>query len=241
MNLDKDGLPIQADGDAKDQLHRIGMILIGYMVTRKPIAPPQNMLKMFYALTGILQPSPGVFIRHKGSTPDDVSCDQLIGALCGLISIGARASAKAMFLQMIRRFGFAQNIVDGLNGDSTTKKIPDFMLFRAMPLFCRFSSWAYPFAIIFDAYLLALVIGDYIYLHTDKDPADVNNTLMTVAVCSAIMPTPFSALAKWLWPKLCPGIYQRLERYHRAEALGNPEIAELWKPIVERIEPVKRS
>jgi hypothetical protein len=187
-----------------------------------------------HALWFTLQVQPGIYVRWTKGDPRDVSADQLISPLAAWTALESADQIRALFLATLRRFGFAQNRVDGLSGDRTTKKIPDFMALRAAPLFARSKWWLYPVANFADLYLIVLVLGDGVYRLVGKDPVDINNTLMTLATCRAKRPTPVSVFAAWLWPKVRPEIQKDLERYHRAEAGGNPEIASYWKPIVER-------
>jgi hypothetical protein len=235
MNVDENGLPIQSDGDKNDQLNRLG-----YIIAVNALAPVStaSVVKPDVALWGVkslLQINPGTFTRYHGGDPNDVSADQLIPVLCGFTALGFQKSMGRMFKTMMARFGFAQNVVDGLNGDYKTRKVPDFMFLRAMPLFTRYSWFTYPLAWIFDLYLFVLVIGDVIYLHTNKDPADVNNTFLTISVCALKKPTLWSIGAKELWLALCPQVYERLQRYHRAESGGNPELAEIALPLIKKL------
>jgi hypothetical protein len=230
MYLDRYGLPTQENGDGNDCLQRVGMILTADALNDK--VPASNLL---FGLALRLQPSPGIFTRYVGGNTNNVSADQLVSALCASLAWNLHEIVLAMFVRMALRLGFAQNYVDGLNDDPRWK-LPDFMLLRTMPLFAR-ASWAfYPIAYMFDLYLLVMVLGDWIYLKTDKDPADINNTLMTVVLCREIKPTPISWLAYKIWPKLRPGIYSWLERYHRPESGGNIEIAQMWKPICDKLQ-----
>lgn len=236
MNLDKNGLPVQANGDANDQLQRVGMIDVAATFEG---AVPRTLYTneiagaLYMHSEPSLQPEPGVYIRHVGGQTNNVSADQLIAALCSHLTWEEHADAVIMLARCLGRLGFAQNYRDGLG--SNKLQVPDFMLLRAAPLFARAASWLRPLAYLADLYLFALVIGDWVYLKVGKDPVDVNNTLLTLAVCHERMPTPLSRLACWLWPRLRKDIYGALARYHRKEAGGNEEIAELFKPIIERI------
>jgi hypothetical protein len=235
MNVDENGLPIQSDGDKNDQLNRLGYIAAVSALTPREQYCQVSPSIALWGMSSLLQISPGVFTRYHGGDPNDVSADQLIPVLCGFTAWSYKKNIRRMFISMMKRFGFAQNTVDGLNGDYKTKKLPDFMFFRAMPLFCRASWWTYPLAWIFDLYLFVLALGDYYYLKTDKDPADVNNTFLTISVCALIKPTLWSILAKELWLRLCPNIYERLQRYHRAESGGNPDLAEIALPLLKKL------
>lgn len=174
---------------------------------------------------------------------------------------------RRMALACLKRWGFAQNKKDGLNGDMGKTKLPDFMALRALPLFLRASRWLYPIACVADVLLVLAALAACGPVWKDgggfarrgANDVDDNNTILTFAVCRARMPTPLSWLAVRLFAKLRPWnygcaelvkedaetrvaflpdtyrpVYGALRWYHRAEAGGNPEVAELWKPIVER-------
>lgn len=255
MNIDANGLPVQADGDAMDQLQRCGMIAVGQTISHRLGVYPADLLPRdpMVAIVTDLQPRPGVFVRHPGADPCNCSADQIIAALGGYIINGI--STKHIFREMITRGGFAQNTRDGLNGDNTKWKLPDFMFLRAAPLFSRSSRWLYPIAMIADLYLLIMAASAV--LDRDPDHVDHNNTILTLAVCSMVMPTPVSWIARKLFTRFLPynygcmwsvaidgapldpinkmnafyPVYGSLRWYHRASSGGNPEIARLWAPI----------
>lgn len=228
MHLDAYGLPIQSDGDAEDQLNRVGLLVSSFAILDQ-----LNEETLSFAMTAraSLQVD-GVYKRHVNGNHENVSADQLIPMACAWRLLGYRVQLNQMYRRMINRFGFAQNIVDGLNGDHVTKKIPDFMFLRAAPVFFRDTKWRY----FWDIYLFVLVIGDWFYLKTDKDPADVNVTACTFLVALKVNPTFVSKLAWKLWRKLRPGLEFWIERYHRAEAKGNPEVGDLLIKAIWRVE-----
>jgi hypothetical protein len=228
MFTDQYGLPVQSNQDANDQLQRVGMIAVASVLTPMPTSVP-----VWTALEKNLQPSPWVFSRFTGGQTNDVSADQLISALGAFIADENAPEAWGMFKAMIKRLGFAQNTVDGLGG-SQAKQVPDFMFLRAMPLFCRMSWWAWPLAWLFDLFLIAMVLGDYYYKQTDPDPADCNDTVLTLVVTRIKKPTWVSWLACALAKMLKLNFSGRLTRYYRAETGANPWIAEIWQPLCKR-------
>lgn len=270
MHLDKYGLPVQADGDANDQLQRCGMIDAAFMIRGSTVPLGASIVwTCGAAIVALLQSRPGVYVRFIGGPTDTVSADQLIAALAAHVASGSKSQVWLMFKAMMKRFGFAQNTKDGLNGSIQTKT-PDFMFFRALPLFCR-RPLLYPIALFTDALLVLLALSAVGPVWKDSggfkrrspDDVDDNNTILTLAVCRIRCPTPLSYLAiklySWLrpWNKGCiytgtkyidlpvdapveyrnnyyHPVYGALRWYHRAEAGGNPEIAEMWKPIIER-------
>ncbi|CAB4200523.1 hypothetical protein UFOVP1351_47 [uncultured Caudovirales phage] len=274
MNIDAFGLPVQADGDNKDQLQRVGMIDLATELHSASTDLMALANQCCHALTSnkYLQPMPGVYVRHVGGDPANVSADQLIPVLAAHVARRDVRQVARMAWTCVKRLGFAQNYKDGLNGTERTK-IPDFMLLRALPLFARAHACLYPMALVVDALLVlatAASVGpifrDDKLLPTRRSPDDVDDNciITTLVTCRAVMPTPLSYMASRLYARLrpwnygCTGVrdfasiypdvppghflepykhspaYGALRWYHRAEAGGNPEIAELWRPLVRR-------
>ncbi len=264
MFLDEYGLPTQRDGDKNDQLQRVGMIVTA-LCLKEEIGFRELLERMIFrgALAVELQPKPGIYTRYVGGDPENVSADQLIAALCAHVADYDWKQVRLMFKACVKRFGFAQNVKDGLNG-SEKKKIPDYLALRALPLFVRAHWLCYPLAVVVDLLLVFAALAacgpvwrdDKGFSKRSPDDVDDNCTIATLAVCRKRMPTPFSILACKLYGKLRPwnlgcrmnikkgawwGTYEfhpvqgSLAWYHRAEAGGNPEIAELWAPICEEL------
>ena len=250
MHLDRHGLPMQKDGDRNDQLQRVGMIGVAEALGE---AHEYDGRAPKLALQKDLQPRPGIFTRYKGGDPGNVSADQLIPVLAYFI-LTVRRQAWRMLATCLLRFGFAQNYKDGLDGSSRTK-IPDFMLIRALPLFARLTILFYPLALVIDLLLVinALlqagpVFRDDKLLPTRRSPDDVddNNVIVTLIVCRARMPTPFSVLAAKIYSALRPpnhgckpgtgvsNVCGALRWYHRPESGGNPDIAAMYERLVAK-------
>lgn len=222
MNLDKFGLPCQADGDRNDQLQRCGMIVTALeMGGGRGFESLAFQERLEQAISNELQVSPGVYTRYIGGNPDNVSADQLIGALAAHVVCGNTKQIGYMALAMARRAGFAQNKKDGLNADTKTKT-PDFMLLRALPLFARMHWGMYPIAVIVDILLILAALaavgpvfpdGSLIPHKRGPDSVDHNNTILTLAACSYRMATPLSWLARKLFTRFCPWNYGCCESY----------------------------
>lgn len=271
MHLDKYGLPVQADGDANDQLQRVGMILtanaLGEYLHTADGDPFDVNHECFTAIISwdSLQPSPGVYTRYVDGNPNNVSADQLLPVLASHVANRDTKSVWNMFKAMTKRLGFAQNTRDGLDQKKTKWKLPDFMALRALPLFARAHKVLYPVAFLADLSLVLLALfavgpvqHDDKLIPTKRNPDDVDDNVIitTLITCRAIMPTPLSWLAAKLYAKLRPNnygniqhrtmpdgstrsikynnVYGALRWYHRAEAGGNPEIAELYESLVRR-------
>jgi hypothetical protein len=215
MHVDEYGLPQQADGDRNDQLQRVGML-----VASRVLSDPEEMyrshtfLRWVRALRENLQPAAGVYSRYTGAPTNNVSADQLIGALCAWVAMRGAKQVLWMTARCLSRFGFAQNFKDGLNDDVRTK-IPDFMLLRALPLFLRCSVLAYPALLLVDALLVLQAISAIGPRWKDgggfarRGPDDVDhvNTILTLVTCLERSPSPLSKLAWFLFKRLCPWNY----------------------------------
>lgn len=272
MHLDKYKLPVQVDGDANDQLQRVGMIQTAFVYNSEiktdtdlgGITVHNLDIATKHALLNQLQPRPGIYTRFVGSNTNNVSADQLISALTYWIASGNVKQAAWMFYRMVCRLGFAQNYKDGLN-DSSSTKLPDFMLLRSLSLFSRIHWSLWPIAVVIDLSLMLAALASVGPVWRDEkgfskrtpDDVDDNLLILILTVCRAKMPTPLSWLAAKLYTKCRPWnygcihsetingimtqdldyfspVFGALRRYHRSGSGGNPEIAELWKPIVEK-------
>lgn len=224
MHVDIYNLPIQSDGDAQDQLQRTGMIAVGQLINNKvPMIIPDPYL--YAGLVTHLQPLHGKYTRFVNGPLNTATGDQLIPVAAYWTMTRNRHELHAM------NHIFAQNTVDIFTGKST---LPDFILLRMLPFLMR-AHWAlYPLAILAD---ILLILSVLIRIHQGSlTDTDDNNTIITIAVCKAIMPTPLSLLAAKLYKRFrgAPGLVGALRDYHAARTNGNPEVAELWVPIVER-------
>lgn len=221
MHLDDFGLPTQENGDSQDQLQRVGMIGVGQLLN-----PAMTILaptRIWIALTSMLQPAEGRYRRFTGGSLNTVTGDQLVPvAAYWTVS---RYSRELLGMPLV----FAQNTESIFTHEKT---LPDFIFFRMLPFLVR-AHWAlYPVAVIMD---LCLILSVLIRINQGSaSDTDDNNTIITVAVCKVVMPTPLSYLAAKLYKhgRNAPGLEGALRDYHAASTGGNPEVAELWVPIV---------
>lgn len=244
MNLDNFNLPVQLDRDAADQLQRVGMIAVAEALGAKH---PDNMEDPMIALLNNLQPSPGVYTRYTNATIKDVTGDQLIPVIATWVMTGCSNELALMW----RRLFIAQNVRK--QGEPNVCTIPDFMFFRALPLFvrsatnaCPYTWMLHPLVVMADILLIIAAIVNNIS-HTAIGNVDDNNLIITLTVCKAKLPTLLSKLACLVYTKtrarnLGSVLYNvhpvigALRWYHRAEwpSYGNPEIAQMWELIVKK-------
>lgn len=230
MNIDQNGLPVQLDRDASDQLQRVGMLAISNQLIG------QYNIQYAESLYNILQSVNKRYKRFSTATTDlDVTGDQLIPVIAYWVLIGSKQL-------MWKRLFFAQNTRK--QGEPNVHTIPDFMVFRSLPLFIRSTELLYPIIMAVDV-LLILASISYVLLNRKLDQVDDNNLIVTLAVCEATRPTLFSSLACLIYKELRAKNYGSiaykvhpiigaLRWYHRAEwpSYGNPEVASLIEPVV---------
>jgi hypothetical protein len=245
MHIDSFGLPCQSNGNCEDQLNRVGLIALACFFNYPEVEPTE-----FDALCddsisdpmGLLVYEPGIYTRHSRSGPGDVTADQLIPVLAYHVAQGDKVNIGLMFTAMVKRFGFAQNVHK--DNDPSTKTIPDIMVFRTLPLFARYTRWLYPVAVVVDIYLIIMVITLIISSSNSPDEVDDNNMVATLLTCLLVRPTFISKLAAKLYRRFRPtnyGVTNLGEKntimgsfiwYHRAETQGNPELAEMFRPLI---------
>ena len=205
---------------------------------------------------------PGIYVRHPdpsrwSSNPDTTSRDQLVPliAYCGAYQDYPRL--WRLFKAVATRGFFAQNIY--AIGDGPQKwKIPDTML-GTLGMFIRAGGWytapLYPLLLVADTADLIGTALNLIPIHWEernkrlrfKESRDVddNNTIIIHLLAANFKPTPMSWLSRQLyaWSRTPNNgntimgernpVMGALTWYHRAEAGGNPELAELYRPMVE--------
>lgn len=205
---------------------------------------------------------PGVYVRHPdptrwSSNPKTTSRDQLVPviAYCGAYQDYDRLGR--LFLATLKRGFFAQNVLD-IGDNETRKKIPDTMIGH-LGLFIRAGGWwtapFYPLLFITDTLDLIGTIIEAVPLHwsesskrfrpRDLGDVDDNNTIVAQLMAVRFKPTPISWLNRQLYALTRARNYGNtilgesnpvmgaLAWYHRPEAGGNPEIAELYRPLIE--------
>lgn len=223
MMIDKYGLIVQTDQDGGDTAARTGQWFL--------VKDNQPGLEIESAIVN-LQPESGIWIRHP-NYPDvkDCSRDQLDPIIMMLGHKGQMVSLRATFRAHLKRGFFYQN------GDLPMVQTPGLYI-RA------FSAWyLYPVLLLTDVGFLFCGIENLFR----KDPNDVddNNTIMRF-VQALKYPTLFSYLGRKFYSltrhrnygNILKGetsaVMGALAYYHRVESNGNPEIAEAYRPYVER-------
>ena len=129
LHLDDLGFPCTKEDDGTlnkdDQLQRVAMLYQaghGYPLRAAIIQDH-------------FQVSPGIYKRNPEARPEDLSGDALISILAAFVSNWRNEEASEITWQILKRFGFSQNTHDMYGRQH--KKVPDFILIRAMPLMWR--------------------------------------------------------------------------------------------------------
>lgn len=209
-----------------------------------------------------LEVKPGIFVRHPDpnkwySNPDTTSRDQLVPviAYCGAYQDYPRL--WRLFKATLKRGLFAQNTKRA--GDGPRRwKMPDTMLAH-LDLFIRAGGYwtapLYPLLFVTDTIDLIGTLLQQIPIHWEqtakrlrfKEPRDVddNNVIISHLMAATFKPTPISWLNRQIYSLTRRTNYGNtikgetnpvmgaLVWYHRFENRGNPEMAELYRPLIE--------
>ncbi len=207
--------------------------------------------------------SPGIYVRHPDpqrwySDPDTTSRDQLVPliAYCGAYRDYPRL--WRFFKAVVKRGFFSQNIQRA--GDVPKKwKTPDTFLGH-LGLFIRaggaYTDPLYPLLFVTDTIDFIGTLLQHFPLHFTlsskrfrmKEMRDVddNNAIIAHLMAAHFKPTPISELDRYVYSltrrwnygnslmgELNP-VMGAMAWYHRSEARGNPEMAELYRPLIEK-------
>jgi hypothetical protein len=261
MYMDAYAIIVQKDMDGGDSLHREGMYAFALKL-RKDRAPasanlPEPKIEKF-------EVSPGVYVRHPDPTkwysnPETTSRDQLFPVIAYCAAYEDYPRLWRLFKASAKRGFFAQNWLRVGPGEKE-RKIPDPM-FMNIAHFIRAGGWwtapLYPLLFFFDALELTGTVLSAVPLHFSDDrliprlkngnDVDDNNLIVQHLLAARFKPTPFSALARYIYSVTRPQnfgntklgeknpVMGALRWYHRSEfdGHGNPELAELYRPLIE--------
>jgi len=226
MKVDHHGLPVQTDGDAGDQLNRVGLLALLH--------------DRWYIQLAKLRVSPGVYRRGTNLPTNTVSGDQLVPVFGATLRRDSK-EFNTMVMKTILRLGFAPNTHDT---DGTRKFLPDFLLPRILPFMAR--AYLPSVLVCLTDLLLMVQVGfallpfktmDDRFTPVRKTPDDVDqdvNLVATLYTCNMKCPTFFSKLAVLLYENKrpvslggSPNVEGALRWYHRADSGGNPEVGEV--------------
>jgi len=250
-------------GDGGDTAQREGMYAFGQWCRiamghwELPMMHPAKC--PFSVAIRILETAPGIFVRHPDqlgfrSDPAHFSRDQQRPLVIACGAWNERVILWKMALRQIGRLGRYQN------GDwPIPYNLGEYI--RAFKMSAPVAFWPlywvmwWPVLWFTDLFLIGNAIAIMISTYKKPDDVDDNNFILTLTQAYFSLPTPISWIARKLYSWFRPRNYGNsviltgaeagelvqnpvvgtLIWYHRAAAGGNPEIARLWRPIVERI------
>jgi hypothetical protein len=206
--------------------------------------------------------APGIFVRHPDpnkwySNPATTSRDQLVPVIAYCAAYADHARLWRLFKATVKRGLFAQNTRHA-GAHAHASKIPDTMIGH-LGLFIRAGGYwtapLYPLLFITDTVNLIGTLLAAVPLHWEeshlrlrwREPRDVddNNAVIAHLLAAHFKPTPISWLNRQVYASLRPtnngnlvlgetnAVMGALAWYHRSEAGGNPEIAELYRPLIQ--------
>jgi hypothetical protein len=228
----------------------------GYVIKDPPERDPKTVMDK-------LEVAPGVYVRHPDPTkwysnPATTSRDQLIPVIAYAAAYKDYSRLWRLFRATAGRGFFAQNFYRCGENESEWK-VPDTMIGH-LGLFIRAGGWytalLYPLLLITDTLELLANLVEQIPLHWEesthslrwRNMGDVhdNNTIIGILLAAEFKPTPISWLNRQLYSVLKAKNYGNvflgeenhvmgsLAWYHRADAGGSPEMAELYRPSIEK-------
>ena len=221
MNRDQWNFIVQAsDGDGGDTAQREGMYAFAL--------PPGALTTLrFNYQSNLLEVAPATWVRHPyqpefRSDPAHMSRDQHDPLIAAWGHHKLRKPLKRSLRGHIKRFGRYQN-KDWANPNTVSLYV---RAFRAW--------YMWPLLLLTDFGLIISSI-DKIIKSRDPNVSDDNNHIIRLLQAQRYLPTPVSWLARKIYKRFRRnGPQWALDYYHSSQFGGNPEMAELYRPHVER-------
>lgn len=222
MYLDSKGLIVQSSGDGGDTLQREGFWYEGvFLNTAFPsiseMTPYKEALSYLFVSGGLVRS-----FKLPYNDPTDTSRDQLVSNIraCGYYDYkdALRFILKGVLKNWSR---FPNNDIAFIN---------DYGRFIR-----SYKAWyLYPLLPLLDAPLIINSIIRCIKGRNFDDVGDDVNHIGDLAQAQNIYPTITSFIARKIYKYFRPrGPQYALDWYFRMESGGNPEFAELWRPILK--------
>ena len=244
MFIDQHGLIVQKDGDGGDTAQREGFLAC---------SDAENSWfpgKCEYSeAVDLLEVKPGIWVRHpdQWNDPKDFSRDQQTPHVWAMAKHGLKAPLRRMFWAHLKRFGKYQNW-DFMSPEHLGLYIRAFVWIYPW-IVIPGSLALYSLLLFGDIFNL---INTLVRIYKGrKDPDDVGDDLnhLVIIRASQSFPTPISWISRVIYFKYRPGYtwtevdgkqiatldptgcgpQYALNRYFRAEAGGNPELALCWR------------
>lgn len=243
MYLDNLNLIVQKNGDGGDTLQRTGFYFLPGIIKNNlndKLLYLESLEKMWPDKT--LPP-----LRHPIQYPDpkDVSRDQLTPNIVTLGFLKMDKYICFIFIIIIKNlFRYPNN--DLMSPENLGQFIRGMLNAKNFKWFLF-----YPLIWLGDLFMLLGVIIRCFQAKKPDNVGDDLNTLVSVVQAQYLFPTPISFIArkiyKWCRPKPCieikkinedlnmPNCFLALKWYFREESGGNPEIAEAWRGVCEKL------
>lgn len=235
MHLDEHGLIVQSNGDAGDTAQRTGMY---YSAVESADRNSDWYWEVREALD-LLEIDLGRFARHPDQwphcDPERLSRDNNDPLIILMGEYGDFVRLERHYRAHKSRWFRYQNLTDYPQLHTPS------MWIRAKRNGGK--RWLLP---ALDLGLLLASITKVISKRVNMDHVDDNNHIMRLIQSARIMDTPTAKLARYVYRKFrpknfgntvlgetCP-VMGSLCWYHRAEAGGNPEVAEAYRPLVKK-------
>lgn len=239
-------------------LPRVSPLAAAFKPGARSLASSTDPLEPFEVKPGIYVRHPDPTKWY--SNPDTTSRDQLFPVIAYCAVSEDHARLWRLFKAVAARGFFAQNTLRIGEGE-TARKVPDPMHLN-IAQFIRAGGWwtapLYPLLVVFDAFELVGTVLSTLPLHFQDDhliprwkngnDVDDNNLVVQHLLAANYKPTPFSFLSRYIYAVTRPpnfgntklgeknAVMGALRWYHRSEfgGEGNPEIAEMYRPLIER-------
>lgn len=244
MHVDKYGFIVQADGDGGDTAQRHGFYWLAVKLTGQQVLSNPPILGPLDTLDLLSNFRRRGFVRHPFQGPDfrppetfrddpnHFSRDQQDVLVCMMSVHTMGPYLRWTAWNHVKRLGRYQN-KDWANLSTIGIYIRAFRAWYLWPLLC-----------LLDLQLLFNAFSIWVKAMRNPDHSDDLNHIARLVHAQAVLPTPVSWLARKLYKLIRPkgplshaepsAIMAALRWYFRASNGGNPELAELYRPLVER-------
>lgn len=221
----------QASGDGRpfgDTAHRHGFLQTAVSLRyflglpredRMDQWTAQGLLSYDHALSGLNFPVNPVRCPLDTSGPKDFSRDQMIPNVVAMRLIGTEYDEYLSIIQSL----IEENNSRLPNGDWAT---PMFMnLFRHNPSILGLG----------ELFLNSILCSLKVRINSDDTDQTINTFCMFAFMFTINKNSIILKLARCIFKYLHPGVNDALISYFRPDMGGNPELAEVWSPIVKEI------
>lgn len=235
MYKDEHDLIVQSNGDGGDTAQREGM----FACAVESIDRTGKWYSRVRYVLNVLELKPGYFARHPKQEPhcqiNRLSRDNNDPLIILMGEAGDIVRLERHYKEHKRRWFRYQNLTDYPQLHTPS------MWIRARRDASK--KWLLP---LFDIGLLIASVAKVLSKRVNPDHVDDNNHIMRLIQAARVMDTCVARFARFVYRRFrprnlgntiggeeCP-IMGALVHYHRAEAGGNPEVAEAYRPLIKK-------